>query len=66
MSNRPKRPFNPVFFVARSHRDLSFHLSVNTHKRAANDQDMNRRERARDEESARHEKSNVLYFVPRS
>ena len=38
MSNLSK-PSNPVFFVALSHRDLSFYLSVNTQKRAANDQD---------------------------
>jgi hypothetical protein len=51
------RPFNPVFFVARSHRDLSSYLLVNTLKRAANDQDLSRRA------SSAHEESNVLYFV---
>jgi hypothetical protein len=57
MSNHPKRPFNPVFFVARSHRDLSLYLAVNTLKRAANDQDLNRRA------SAPAGANNVLYFV---
>ncbi len=57
MSKQPKRPFNPVFFVARSHRDLSSYLLVNTLKRAANDQDLNRRAIPPGEEN------NVLYFV---
>jgi hypothetical protein len=57
MSDHPKRP-NTVFFVARSHRDLSWFFAFNSQKRAANDQDLNRSCRA----DASSGESNVLYL----
>ncbi len=57
MFDHPKRP-NTVFFVARSHRDLSWYLAFNSLRRAANEQDFNRRCRA----TRAAEERNVLYL----
>jgi hypothetical protein len=61
MFDHPKGP-NTVFFIARSHRDLSWHLAFNSLRRAANEQDFKRSCRA-----GAPEERNVLYLEkPRS